>query len=80
MRVGGSPSRPKIDQKRPQEKNKYVFEEDRTRRTEKKDNKSTPEEPKMVPWLSRSSQDTPKSSSEERRRLPRDPHGRPKEA
>jgi hypothetical protein len=56
------------------------FEEDRTRRAEKKDNKSTQEEPKMVPWLPRSSQETPKSTPEKPRRPPRDPQERPKEA
>ena len=39
MRVGGSSWRPKIDPKRPQEKKNNDFEEDRTRRGEKKDNK-----------------------------------------
>ena len=37
MRVGGSSWRPKIDPKRPQEKKHNDFEEDRTRRGEKKD-------------------------------------------
>ena len=39
MRVGGSSWRPKIDPKRPQEMKNNDFEEDRTRRGEKKDNK-----------------------------------------
>ncbi len=56
------------------------FEEDRTRRAEKKDNKSTQEEPKMVPWLPRSPQETPKSTPEEPRRPPRDPQERRNEA
>ena len=57
-----------------------VFEEDRTRRAEKKDNKSTQEKPKMIPWLPRSPQVTPKSTPEEPRRPQRDPQERPKEA
>ena len=39
MRVGGSSWRPKIDPNRPQEMKNNDFEEDRTRRGEKKDNK-----------------------------------------
>ena len=80
MRVGGSSWRPKIDPKRLQEMKNNVFEEDRTIRTEKKDNKSTQEEPKMVPWLPRSSQETLKSTPEKPRRPPRDPQESPKEA
>ena len=79
MRVGGSSWRPKIDPKRPQEMKNNDFEEDRTRRAEKKDNKSTQEEPKMVPWLPRSPQETPKSTPEKPRMFPRDPQERPKE-
>ena len=56
-------------------KNNY-FEEDRTRRAEKKDNKSTQEEPKMVPWLPRSPQDAPNSTPEK----PRTPQETPKSA
>ena len=78
MRVGGSSCRPKIDLKRPQELKNNDFEEDRTRRAEKKDNKSTQEEPKMVPCLARSPQETSKSTPEKPRRLPRDPGERPK--
>ena len=74
MRVGGSSWRPKIDPKRLQEMKNNVFEEDRTIRAEKKDNKSTQEEPKMVPWLPRSSQETPKSTPEK----PRSPQETPK--
>ena len=59
MRVGGSSWRPQIDPKRLQEMKNNVFEEDRTLRAEKKDNESTQEEPKMVPWLPRSPQETP---------------------
>ena len=57
-----------------------VFEEDQTRIAEKKDNKSTQEEPKMVPWLPRSSQETPKSTPEKPRRPQRAHQERPKEA
>ena len=39
MMVGGSSWRPQIDPKRPQEMKNNGFEEDRTRRGEKKDNK-----------------------------------------
>ena len=39
MRVGGSSRRPKIDPQRPQKKENNDFEEDRTTRGEKKDNK-----------------------------------------
>ena len=80
MRVGGSSWRPKIDPKRPQEMKQNDFEEDRARRAEKKDNKSTQEEHKMVPWLPRSSQEPPKSTPEKPRRPPRDSQERPKEA
>ena len=79
-RVGGSSWTTKIDPKTPQEMKNNDFEEDRTRTAEKKDNKSTQEEPKMVPWLPRSPQETPKSTSEETRRPPRDPQERPKQA
>jgi hypothetical protein len=54
------------------------FEEDRTRRAEKKDNKSTQEEPKMVPWLPRSSQETPKSSQSDAKSTPRARQEEPK--
>ena len=80
MRVGGSSWRPKIDPKRPQEMKNNDFEEDRTRRAEKKDDKSTQEEPKRVPWLPRDPQETPKSTPEEPRRPPRDPQERRNEA
>ena len=43
MRVGGSSSRPKVDPKRPQEMKNKDFEEDRTRRSDKKDNKDDKE-------------------------------------
>ena len=56
------------------------FEEDRTRRAEKKDNKSTQEEPNMVPRLPISPQETPKSTPEEPRRPQRDPHERRNDA
>ena len=39
LRFGGSSWRSKIDPKRPQEMKNNDFEEDRTRRCEKKDNK-----------------------------------------
>ena len=55
-----------------------VFEEDRTIRAEKKDNKSTQEEPKMVPWLPRSSQETPKSSQSDAKSTPRARQEEPK--
>ena len=80
MRVGGSSWRPQIDPKRLRDMKNNVFEEDRTRIAEKKDNKSTQEEPKMVPWLPRSSQETPKSTPEKPRRPPRDPQETPKSA
>ena len=80
MRVGGSSWRPQIDPKRFQKMRNNDFEEDRTRRAEKKDNKSTQEEPKMVPWLPRSSQETPKSTPEKPRRPPRDPQDNSKES
>ena len=80
MRVGGSSWRPKIDPKRPREMKNNDFEEDRTRRAEKKDNKSTQEEPKMVPWLPRSSQETPKSTPEKPRRPQETPKSVEKEA
>ena len=54
------------------------FEEDRTRRAEKKDNKSTQEEPKMVPWLPRSSQETSKSSHSDANSTPRARQEEPK--
>ena len=40
MRVGGSSWRPQIDPKRPQEKTNNDYEEDKTGRGEKKDNKN----------------------------------------
>ena len=53
-------------------------EEDQARRAEKKDNKSTQEEPKMVPWLPRSSQETPKSSQSDAKSTPRARQEEPK--
>ena len=55
-----------------------VLEEDRTIRAEKKDNKSTQEEPKMVPWLARSSQEAPKSSESNAKNTPRARQEEPK--
>ena len=54
------------------------FEEDRTRRAEKKDNKNTQEEAKMVSWLPRSSQETPKSSQSNANSNPRARQEEPK--
>ncbi len=48
MRLGGSSWRPKIDPKRLQERIKNDFEEDRTRRGEKKDNKDDKKRSKVA--------------------------------
>ena len=58
--------------------NNNLFEEDQTIITEKKDNKSTQEEPKMVPWLPRSSQETPKSSQSDAKSISRARQEEPK--
>ena len=55
-----------------------VFEEDRTIRAEKEDNKSTQEKPKMVRWLPRSSPETPKSSQSDAKSTPRARQEEPK--
>ena len=80
MKVGGSSWRPKIDPKRPQEMKNYDFEEDQTRRAEKKDNKSTQEFPKMLPWLPRSPQEAPKRPPRAPQRSPGAPQETPKSA
>ena len=49
LRVGGSSWRPKIDPKRPQEMKNNDFEEDRTRRGEKKDNEDDKKKQKRAP-------------------------------
>jgi len=69
-----------MDPKRFQEIKNNDFEEDTTRRGEKKHNKSTQEEPRMAPWLPTSTQETSKSTPRDPKRPQGDPQERPKDA